>query len=98
MRHFYATRCKSGAPSGTPSPLAVKRRRSATSSPLLTGDLAEVPTLAPMSKRMPFAAISGFLFVALVATLVLGFAGAFDRNGLSSSDNGSPSVATSQLG
>jgi S1-C subfamily serine protease len=50
-----------------------------------------------MSKRLPFAAISGFLFVALLATLVLGFAGAFDRNG-SSSDSASRSLPTAQLG
>jgi S1-C subfamily serine protease len=48
-----------------------------------------------MSKRIPYAAISGFLAVALVATLALGFAGAFDRNG---SSNDSKSVPTAQLG
>jgi S1-C subfamily serine protease len=50
-----------------------------------------------MSKRMPFAAISGFLFVALIATLGLGFAGAFDRNG-SSSSNDARSTPTAELG
>jgi putative serine protease PepD len=50
-----------------------------------------------MSKRMPFAAISGFLAVALVATLALGFAGAFDRNSGSSGDE-TRSMTPGQLG
>jgi S1-C subfamily serine protease len=50
-----------------------------------------------MSKRIPFAAITGFLVVALIATLALGFAGAFDRNS-SSNGNTSGSLPTAQLG
>jgi S1-C subfamily serine protease len=51
-----------------------------------------------MSKRMPFAAISGFLAVALVATLVIGFTGGFDRNGSSSGGEQARSMTPSQLG
>ena len=51
-----------------------------------------------MSKRMPFAAISGFLFVALVATLVIGFTGGFDRNESSSGGDQARSMTPSQLG
>src|SRR5215207_8179620 len=48
-----------------------------------------------MSKRMPFAAISGFLFVALIATVVIGFAGGFDRGSTSGDQRSMP---TAQLG
>ena len=51
-----------------------------------------------MTKRMPFAALSGFLAVALVATLALGFGGAFDRGSSSSSSSSSTPPVSAPLG
>ncbi len=46
-----------------------------------------------MRKHSPYAALSGFLAVALVAVLVLGFAGVFDGNGNGSSTSSSSATA-----